>query len=88
MSDSRKLRICLYLIGLSSFLTYYFSVGLSGINTGFSLGEDFIGFNIGSINIFYLLPSIPIVIGLLSEFIGHHNEKIENEIMDDQNSDV
>lgn len=78
MSNSRKIRIGMYTVGLVLFLIYYLSYRYYEISTWLYIFSSPYEMNIGPINLIYILPAIPFLIGFMFEFLKGSVEKFRN----------
>lgn len=78
MSNSRKIRIGMYTVGLVLFLIYYLSYRYYEIPTALDINNVYHKMNIGPINPIYIIPALPFLVGFMFEFLKGSVEKFRN----------
>lgn len=78
MRNSRKMRIGMYTVGLVIFLIYYLSYRYYQTPTLLYIFGNTYKVNIGPINLIYIFPAIPFLIGFIFEFLKVSMEKFRN----------
>lgn len=75
MKNFRKLRVCLYLIGLSFCLMYFSLTGFFTVTAKLANGDVSHTVNLDMVNFTKLLPAAPLLLGLIYDVSSRYEEK-------------